>query len=725
MHAERRVRRTLARRLLIGAQHLRRALHRGHRRRLRLPPVAVRPDRQDRPRATRSRACGDGRAGRADERAARRVRHPRERRRAAEDAQVRRRERTVGGQRSDTIMVLHVDPQAEKAAILSIPRDLCVTIAGTGAATASTPRSSRRRRRAADRDDHAGASASRSTTTPRSTSSASASSSNAVGGVTIYVPGAGPRHASPGSTSRAPGASTLDGDQALAYVRSRHYQYFESGRWRTDPTGDLGASAPAGLHPPHDDAGRSRRASATRSSSTASSAAAIKNVTIDDGAVDQGHRRLGKRFRSLEPDAVDMLTLPVDRRRAIGGAVGAAAQAARGPGRSSTGSTARRRPRATPSRAARTIPPSTVRVRVLNGSGAGGPGRQGRAAALQRLGLQRRRHRATPTRSTYTTPVDPLRPRPAGQGAGCCRRYVDGGAAARGGPHAARRSTSCSSPAPTSAASAPRRHGAPPATTTTTAAADRHRGAGARRPAGAPSPSRSTAELERDEGADPRRRRGHPAAADHPHQRQAAGAGGQQADPVLRARGHGRGRHRRGRHRRRRHRATRSWPRSATGQRWGVEVTYIPQDAPLGLAHCVLIARDFLGDDDFVMYLGDNLLEQGVADVRRRVRSRRGDAVGPDPAAPRCPTRSASAWPSSTPTARSCAWSRSRPTRRRTSPSSASTCSTAAIHEAVRAIEPSARGELEITDAIQWLIDQGHRVQHAGARRAGGSTPAS
>ena len=48
------------------------------------------------------------------------------------------------------------------------------------------------------------------------------------------------------------------------------------------------------------------------------------------------------------------------------------------------------------------------------------------------------------------------------------------------------------------------------------------------------------------------------------------------------------------------------------GSRWGVEVTYIPQDAPLGLAHCVLIAREFLCDDDFVMYLGDNMLEQDV-----------------------------------------------------------------------------------------------------------------
>src|SRR3954463_8676667 len=48
------------------------------------------------------------------------------------------------------------------------------------------------------------------------------------------------------------------------------------------------------------------------------------------------------------------------------------------------------------------------------------------------------------------------------------------------------------------------------------------------------------------------------------------------------------------------------------GSQWGLKVTYLPQDAPLGLAHCVLIARDFLGEDDFVMYLGDTLLEQDL-----------------------------------------------------------------------------------------------------------------
>ena len=50
------------------------------------------------------------------------------------------------------------------------------------------------------------------------------------------------------------------------------------------------------------------------------------------------------------------------------------------------------------------------------------------------------------------------------------------------------------------------------------------------------------------------------------------------------------------------------------GSDLGIKVTYLPQEAPLGLAHCVLIAEEFLGDDDFIMYLGDNFLIGGISE---------------------------------------------------------------------------------------------------------------
>src|SRR5712691_3325294 len=52
-----------------------------------------------------------------------------------------------------------------------------------------------------------------------------------------------------------------------------------------------------------------------------------------------------------------------------------------------------------------------------------------------------------------------------------------------------------------------------------------------------------------------------------------------------------------------------------TGGAFGLNVSYIQQEAPLGLAHAVLVARDFLGDDDFVMYLGDNFILGGINDL--------------------------------------------------------------------------------------------------------------
>lgn len=63
------------------------------------------------------------------------------------------------------------------------------------------------------------------------------------------------------------------------------------------------------------------------------------------------------------------------------------------------------------------------------------------------------------------------------------------------------------------------------------------------------------------------------------------------------------------------------------GSQFGVKVTYIPQDEPLGLAHCVLIADKFLGDDDFIMYLGDNMLEQGLEEFVTEFESARASSA--------------------------------------------------------------------------------------------------
>lgn len=149
------------------------------------------------------------------------------------------------------------------------------------------------------------------------------------------------------------------------------------------------------------------------------------------------------------------------------------------------------------------------------------------------------------------------------------------------------------------------------------------------------------------------------------------------------------------------------------GSALGARITYIPQDAPLGLAHCVLIARDFLGDDDFVMYLGDNLLEQDLAAFVEAFEEARGSD---EPPAAQILLKQV---PDPHRFGIAALDGDGRVVRLVEKPADPPSdlalvgvyLFDPTIHEAVAAIRPSARGELEITDAIQWLIDTGRRVR--------------
>ncbi len=143
------------------------------------------------------------------------------------------------------------------------------------------------------------------------------------------------------------------------------------------------------------------------------------------------------------------------------------------------------------------------------------------------------------------------------------------------------------------------------------------------------------------------------------------------------------------------------------GGRFGLRVTYLPQEAPLGLAHAVLIAEEFLGDSPFVMYLGDNLLKEGISPFVQafeksdpdalillqkvkdpseygiaELRDGRVTRLVEKPAEPRSDLALVGVY-----------------------------LFTPAVFESVKAITPSTRGELEITDAIQHMIDRGLRVE--------------
>jgi len=143
------------------------------------------------------------------------------------------------------------------------------------------------------------------------------------------------------------------------------------------------------------------------------------------------------------------------------------------------------------------------------------------------------------------------------------------------------------------------------------------------------------------------------------------------------------------------------------GSQFGINITYIPQPAPLGLAHAVTTAKDFLGDDDFIMYLGDNLIKSSIRGLKEEFEKHR-------PAATILLTEVPNPWEFGV------AEMEDNEVKRLEEKPKEPKSNLALvgvylfdkrIHDSIGRLKPSWRGEYEITEAIQGLIDAGLQVR--------------
>jgi LCP family protein required for cell wall assembly len=278
-------------------------------------------------------------------------------------------DRSVAGARTDTIMILHVDPNDKKAAILSLPRDLYVPIASGGQERINSAfdKGPENLIKTITQDfgipiDHY----------IEVDFNGFRGIVQAVGEVNVYFPSPA-RDLYSNLVVKSAGCVAMNGDMALSYVRSRHYEYYEGGRWHQEGDGDLGR-----IQRQQDFIRRVlRKVKGVRDPLTLNRLidTGIHNVTIDSGLSAGDILKLSRRFSSLSPETVDMETLPTYPKGVRIGGQMASVLVAKQPDAQQlidrfTGKAAQAPAPATGVPAG--VLPSQVSVRVLNGNGTSG-----------------------------------------------------------------------------------------------------------------------------------------------------------------------------------------------------------------------------------------------------------------------------------------------------------------------------------------------------------------
>jgi LCP family protein required for cell wall assembly len=213
----------------------------------------------------------------------------------------------VGGQRSDSQMILRIDPAGRQAAIMSIPRDLYVTISCTGG-------KQRINTAFLDSPDCLVDTVSKTLGIPidhyvQVDFQGFAGIVNALGGVSVNFD-APARDDVSGLMVENAGCQSLNGEMALAFVRSRHFEYKDGNKWKSDPTGDFGRIARQQdfVRRVAQEAIRKGARNPVTANSLVSSV--VDELTIDDGLSRSDILGLARSLGSMDPEQIKMYTVP-------------------------------------------------------------------------------------------------------------------------------------------------------------------------------------------------------------------------------------------------------------------------------------------------------------------------------------------------------------------------------------------------------------------------------
>jgi len=320
----------------------------------------------------------------------------------------------TAGQRSDTIMVLHIDPNQQKATILSIPRDLYLPIAGTSGKdkinAAFSLGGAQKLVETIQQNlgieinpyaeiDFAGFER----------------AVNTIGGVKVYVD-APARDSNTGLDIPVAGCSQLDGFQALAFVRSRYYETYERGQWVHGSNSDIDR-----ITRQQEFIRRILKKSVSSGLSNPLTlnrliGIGVANIKVDQAMSTKDITTLARKFRSLDADSVEMLTLPTTDSYAGSAAIELL-------DKEKAYEYIDRLNGKTPPPV--TVQPADVSVRVLNGNGIEGSAAKA-GTSLQQLGF---RIAETTSADNYGYPETVIRYSPGAQAqADLLHGYLSGGA---------------------------------------------------------------------------------------------------------------------------------------------------------------------------------------------------------------------------------------------------------------------------------------------------------